>query len=88
MTVKLLVYNPNIQCDRHGIIQLYVISYVTLSVNRSQMAIRPKTSEIQTWKIIHFLTVAILTTAVSLRIYVDCHQAGLCCYLVMHIGNL
>jgi hypothetical protein len=20
--------------------------------------------------------------------YVDCHEAGLCCYLVIHIGNL
>jgi hypothetical protein len=20
--------------------------------------------------------------------YLDCHEAGLCCYLVIHIGNL
>lgn len=55
MAVKLLVYNPNIQCDKHGITQLYIISYVMLSVNRSQMSIKRKTGEIQTWKKYFFL---------------------------------
>jgi hypothetical protein len=38
-------------------------------------------------------TVAILTTKTSLwtcacKCYLDCHEAGLCCYLLIHIENL
>jgi hypothetical protein len=38
-------------------------------------------------------TVAILTMKTSLNIcmhlcYLDCHEAGLCCYLVIHVKNL
>jgi hypothetical protein len=50
MTVMLLVCNTNIQDGKHGIIQPYVIAYVTVSVNMPQMAVKCKTIEIQTWK--------------------------------------
>jgi hypothetical protein len=38
---------------------------------------------------ISVLTVAILTTETNMRVcYLDCHEAGLCCYIVIHIETL
>jgi hypothetical protein len=59
MTVKLLVYNPNIQDDM-------ALQNFMLSVNTSQMAIKHNTSEIRIWKKNNFSMVAILTTEASL----------------------